>query len=170
MNENATLLAAMAESKPVLLIGDSDSDRFPATSFACYQKIGKVFHYLDMGSRDLSARSNGQPILHSTDELGDWGGDLALIWVRAFSAVRAVELAHGAGCKRIWFSFGVANPHALKLAEKLEIEVLEVGRCPVLFLSERVGPCRVHGWFADAFGLTQLAPQLHTGPERREFF
>jgi hypothetical protein len=164
------LHAVMAETAPVLLIGDSSSERFPKTSFACYQKVGKAVHYLDMGRRDLSAHSNGQPILYSPQELGDWGGDLALIWVHPISTVRAVELAEEAGCKRLWFSFGSANDAALQLAESKGMKVLEVGRCPVLFLENRAGPCKVHGWVADALGLTELEPQLHAGSGRREHF
>lgn len=169
MNNHDSLRAVMAETKPLLLIGDSDSDRFPRTSFACYQKIGKAFHYLDMGHRDLSKYAKEHPILYRTEELGeDWGGDLAVIWVHAFSAVKALELAHQAGCSRVWFSFGAGNPDAVALAGELGIEVLEVGRCPVFFLNEQAGPCMVHAWVARTFGLTELGPQLHAGPGRRE--
>lgn len=158
----------MAETKPVLLIGDSDSDRFPRTSFVCYQKVGKPFHYLDMGRRDLSDYSKDHPILYSVEELGEWGGDLAIIWVHPITAVKALELAHQAGCKRVWFSFGAGNQVAVDLAGELGVEVLEVGRCPVFFLKERAGPCKVHAWLAQASGLTKLEPQLHAGPDRRE--
>lgn len=168
MVHKSSLHAVMAETTPVLLIGDSDSDRFPKTSFACYQNIGKAFHYLDMGRRDLSAHAKGQPILYGAEELGDWGGDLALVWVHPLTAVKAVELCHEAGCKRVWFSFDSANASALERAADLGIQVLEVGRCPVFFLENRTGPCRIHGWVADVVGLTDLEPQLHAGPKRRE--
>ncbi len=168
MNNRASLHDVMAETEPFLLVGDSDSERFPGMSFACYQKVGRAFCYLDLGSRDLSVEAKGQRIFHSVEELGDWGGDLALIWVHAITAIKALELAHKAGCKRVWFSFGTGNSAAVALAAELGIQVVEVGRCPVLFLKERAGPCRVHGWFANATGLTGLPPQLDAGLSRRE--
>lgn len=162
------LRAVMAETTPFLLIGDSDSDRFPRASYACYTKIGKDFRFLDMGRRDLSAYTQGRAVSHSPEEVQGFGGDLAVVWVHPFSVVKAVEWAHRAGCRRIWFSFGTISVAGLSRAGELGLEVLEAGRCPVYFLTERTGPCRVHGWVVDLLGVPELPPQTHAGEGRRE--
>ena len=100
-------------SEPLVLIGNASEERFPGYSYNAYTCIGKKFYCLDMGDLPVSrGPTKGGKVYHSVAELPDDRGDLAVIWVHPKTASSAVELAHEAGCKRVWFSFGTGHPQS----------------------------------------------------------
>ncbi len=152
-----------------LLIGDSESDRFPATSYNCYTRVGKRFYCLDLGGLAASRGfTKGGAVYTSLESLPEDRDDLAVIWVHPFRAVEAIELAHRAGCRRVWLSFGVGHPDALARAGELGMEVVEIGRCPVFYLEQQAGPCRVHTALVKLSGARARPPQRSLDEPRRE--
>ncbi|MFW2390524.1 MAG: CoA-binding protein [Polyangiales bacterium] len=155
--------------EPLLLIGNSKEDRFPAYSYNAYTRIGKRFYCLDMGGLPESrGRTQGGKVYQSVSELPGDLGDLAVIWVHPKTAATAVELAHEAGCKRVWFSFGTGHPAAVARARELGLEVVEIGRCPVLYLSDKRPECKAHALLTKASGLYRRPPQTDPAAKRRE--
>ena len=156
--------------EPLVLIGNASEDRFPAYSYDVYTRAGKKFYCLDMGGLPVSrGRTEGGKVYHSVAELPDDRGDLAVIWVHPKTASRAVELAHEAGCKRVWFSFGTGHPNAVARARELGMEVVEIGRCPVLYLEDKaIAACKAHTLMVKASGLYRRPPQTDPAAKRRE--
>ncbi|MGB5266195.1 MAG: CoA-binding protein [Polyangiales bacterium] len=157
--------------EPLLLIGNSQEDRFPGYSYNAYTRIGKKFYCLDMGGlREARGRSKGGKVYGSTAELPGDLGDLAVIWVHPKTAAAAVKLAHEAGCRRVWFSFGTGHPQAVARARELGMEVVEIGRCPVLYLDDKRPECKAHTLLTKATGLYRRPPQVDPTAKRREQF
>ena len=162
---------AINSPEPMLLIGTSKEGRFPAYSYNAYTRIGKKFYCIDMGGLAGSrGRTQGGKVYQSVSELPDDLGDLAVIWIHPNSAVAAVELAHEAGSKRVWFSFGTGHPKAVARARELGMEIVEIGRCPVLYLSDKRPECKAHALLAKATGLYGRPPQTDPTAKRRENF
>lgn len=160
------------DPRPLVLIGNSAEDRFPGFSYDNYTRIGKKFYCLDMGGLPSSrGRTKGGKVYHSVSELPDDRSDLAVIWVHPRTAPDAVDLAHEAGCKRVWFSFATGHPRAVGRAEELGMEVVEIGRCPVLYLDRKAHPaCTAHALVAKVTGLYRAPPQTDPRAKRRENF
>ncbi|MDH3653222.1 MAG: CoA-binding protein [Myxococcales bacterium] len=157
--------------EPLLLIGNSKEDRFPGYSYNAYTRIGKKFYCLDMGGLpEARGRSKGGKVYHSTADLPGDLGDLAVIWVHPRTAAAAVNLANEAGCKRVWFSFGTGHPEAVARARDLGMEVVEIGRCPVLYLDDKRPECKAHTLLTKASGLYGRPPQVDPAAKRREQF
>ncbi len=154
-----------------LLIGDSSADRFPAASFHSYTKVGKRFYCLDLGGLTESrGGSAGRKVYTSVDDLPEDRDDLAIIWVKPRRAFEAVEVAHQAGSKRIWFSFGTGHRDAVARARELGMEVVEIGRCPVYYMDEMIAVCRAHTLMVKASGSYKKAPQLDAEAKKRELW
>ena len=152
-----------------VLIGDSAKDRFPAYSYNAFTKLGKRFYCLDMGGLEASrGPTKGGKVYHSVEEMPDDRGDLAIIWVHPHDAFRAVELAHEAGCTRVWFSFKTGHRDAVVRARELKMEVVEIGRCPVYYLDERPTACKMHTLMVKATGTYRRPPQTDPSAKRRE--
>ncbi|MFQ5698900.1 MAG: CoA-binding protein [Myxococcota bacterium] len=152
-----------------VLIGDSSEGRFPGFSYSVYTKLGKRFYCLDLGGLPVSrGPTKGGRVYHAVAELPDDRDDLAIVWVRPKTAVRAVELAHEAGCRRIWFSFQTGHPQAVERARVLGLQVLEIGRCPVYYLADKPTPCRLHTLMVRASGAYARPPQTDPSASRRE--
>jgi predicted CoA-binding protein len=155
--------------EPLVLVGNSAEQRFPAYSYDAYTRIGKSFYCIDMGGLPVSrGKTSGGKVYHSVSDLPDDRGDLAVIWVHPKSAVAAVDLAHDAGCRRVWFSFGTGHRDAVTRARELGMEVVEIGRCPVLYLSDKRPECKVHEWVTKLTGLYRLPPRTEPSGKRRE--
>ena len=154
-----------------LLIGESGKGRFPAFSYHQYTRAGKRFFCLDLdGLRESRGQSKGGKVYASVDELPEDRGDLAILWVHPYSARRAVELAHEAGCKRVWFSFGSGHRDGVARAEELAMEVVEVGRCPIYYLDTKTAVCQAHTLAVKASGLYRRPPQTTADHKRREMW
>lgn len=154
-----------------LLIGDSSKDRFPALSFHAYTAIGKPFFCFDLGGLTESrGKSAGRRVFTRVDELPDGRGDLAIVWVHPHDAVRAVEIANQAGCRRVWFSFKTGHDDAVRRARELGIEVVEIGRCPVYYLDDKPIECKLHTGVVRISGTYGRPPQTEPGAKRRELF
>ncbi|MFT7519535.1 MAG: putative CoA-binding protein [Kiritimatiellia bacterium] len=152
-----------------LLIGDSSDDRFPGLSYAAYTKANKRFYCLDLGGLTQSRGPiKGGKVYASVDELPDDRGDLAIIWVKPRVATHAVEQAHLAGARRIWFSFGSGYPEAVERAKELGIQVLEIGRCPVYYLHQQPPMCAAHTLMVKLTGLHAQAPRTEPDVKQRE--
>jgi predicted CoA-binding protein len=162
---------AINSREPLVLIGNSSEDRFPAYSYDAYSRIGKKFYCLDIGGLPESrGKTKGGKVYHSVSELPDDRGDLAVIWVHPKTAVSAVDLAHEAGCKRVWFSFGTGHRDAVAKAKEFGMEVVEIGRCPVLYLSDKRPECKAHALITKATGLYGQPPRTEPSAKRREIF
>ncbi len=154
-----------------LLIGDSAADRFPGYSFNAFTKAGKRFYCLDLGGLTVSrGPMPGERVYASVAELPADRGDLALVWVHPRRAVDAVDAAHEAGCRRIWFSFGTGHRDAVARARTLGIEVVEIGRCPVYYLDGAPPACRAHTLMVRLSGARRRPPQLDADADRREIW
>ena len=152
-----------------VLIGDSAASRFPATSFASYTAVGKAFYCLDLGGLTESrGRTKGAKVYTSVAELPADHGDLAIVWVTPHVATRAVELAHEAGCKRVWFSFKTGHRDAVARARELGLEVVEIGRCPVYYMDKKIGACAVHTALVKVTGTYNKPPQTDAEGRHRE--
>ena len=155
----------------LVLIGDSSEDRFPGYSYNAYTQIGKPFYCLDLGGLTESRGPTvGGKVYTSVNELPEDRNDLAIIWVTPRSAHRAVEVAHSAGCKRVWFSFGSGHRDAVARARELGIEVVEIGRCPVYYLADKPKACAAHTALVKATGTYRRPPQLDSNAKRRELW
>jgi len=152
-----------------LLIGDSSEGRFPAASFHNYTQTGTLFYCVDLGGLTESrGKSAGKKLYHLGEELPADHSDLAVIWVKPRSAARAVEIAHEAGCKRVWFSFQTGHRDAVARARELGMEVVEIGRCPVHYMDQQVPICRIHTVMLKATGVYGRPPQTDPDAKRRE--
>lgn len=152
-----------------VLIGDSSQGRFPATSFHCYTAVGKRFYCLDLGGLTESrGKSSGRRVYARVEDLPEDRSDLAVIWVRPRAAKNAVELAQKAGCTRVWFSFQTGHREAVERARELEMEVVEIGRCPVHYLAEQTAACNAHTMLLKLTGSYRKPPQTDPAAKRRE--
>ncbi len=156
---------------PLVLIGNSSEDRFPGMSYSAYTQTGKKFYCLDMGTLPESrGPTKGGKVYHSVDELPEDRGDLAVIWVHPHTAAAAVDLAHQAGCKRIWFSFWTGHPDGVARARELGMEVVEIGRCPVLYRDDKPAACKAHTLVTKLTGAYGKPPQTDPNAKRREMY
>lgn len=154
-----------------VLIGDSSQERFPAQSFHSYTKTGTRFYCLDLGGLTKSrGGSPDQTVYPSLAELPSDHGDLAVIWVRPGSAAAAVDVANEAGCKRVWFSFGTGHKDAVARAREHGMEVVEIGRCPVHYMAEMTGACRLHTTALKVAFAYSKPPQTDPEAKRRELW
>ena len=152
-----------------LLIGESAKDRFPALSFHAYTSLGMRFYALDLDGRTESrGPSKGARVYTSVEELPADRGDLAILWVTPHTAVRAVDVAHEAGCKRVWFSFQTGHRDAVARARELGMEVVEIGRCPVYYLEGTPMACKLHTVAVKVSGAYSKPPQTDPESKRRE--
>lgn len=159
----------MRQADGFVLIGESGKGRFPALSYHEYTKAGRRFYCLDLDGLPASrGGTKGGKVYHSVAELPADRGDLAIIWVTPHTAKRAVEVAHEAGCKRVWFSFKTGHRDAVARARELGMEVVEIGRCPVLYTGGQTVACKLHVLATKASGLYGKAPQLDADAKRRE--
>lgn len=159
------------EANNFIVIGDSSADRFPGLSYNAYVKMGKPFYCLDLGGLTESrGPTKGGKVYTSVDELPDDRGDLAVIWVHPHRAAEAVEVAHTAGCTRVWFSFKTGHRDAVARALELNMEVIEIGRCPVYYLHGDNKPfaCAAHTGMLKLSGSYTKEPQLDPDAKRRE--
>lgn len=153
-----------------VLVGDSSEERFPATSFHCYTRVGKRFYCLDLGGLERSrGRSAGLPVFGKPANLPPHA-NLAVVWMKPRSARRGVEAAHEAGCKRVWFSFQTGHPDAVARARELGMEVVEIGRCPVHYLERQIPVCRAHTGLLKLTGSYRRPPQVDAAASRRELW
>lgn len=156
------LASIVADADGFLLIGDSSQDRFPGFSYHAYSVTGKRFYCLDMGGLTQSrGPTKGGKVYTSVADLPEDRDDLAIVWVKPRRAKEAVDLAHEAGCQRIWFSFHTGHPDAIAHAEELGMAVVEVGRCPVYYLKGAPLACRLHAGLVRLSGTARRPPQ-HT--------
>ncbi|HJL19983.1 MAG TPA: CoA-binding protein [Sandaracinaceae bacterium LLY-WYZ-13_1] len=165
------LETVIRRAEPFLLVGDSSQGRFPAQSFHNYAKTNKRFYCLDLGGLTESrGGTKGRKVYTSVEELPDDRSDLAIVWVKPRSAARAVEVAHEAGAKRVWFSFQTGHRDAVARARELGMEVVEIGRCPVHYMAEQVPACRAHTTMLKLAGAYRKPPQTDPDAKRRELF
>jgi len=167
-----TLANVINRAEGFVLIGNSSEDRFPAMSYHAYSTVRKKFYCLDMGGLPSSrGGTKGGKVYHSVAELPADHDDLAVIWVHPRTAVRAVELAHEAGCRRIWFSFQTGHPDAVQKARELGMQIVENGRCPVYYLEgDKPTACKVHTLGVKATGTYGRPPQIDAVRGRRELW
>jgi predicted CoA-binding protein len=152
-----------------ILIGDSSADRFPAYSYYAYTHARKRFYCLDLGGLPESrGKAAGGKVYHSVEELPDDHDDLAIIWVHPNRAAEAVDIAHEAGCTRVWFSFGSGHRDAVARARELDMDVIEIGRCPVYYLDDKPIECKMHTAMVKVTGAYRRPPQLDSDAKRRE--
>lgn len=162
---------SIRDADGLVLIGDSSEDRFPGYSYNAYTQIGKRFFCLDLGGLTESrGPTAGGKVYTSVTELPEGRGDLAVIWVKPRSATKAVEVAHSAGCKRVWFSFGTGHRDAVARACELGMDVVEIGRCPVYYLADKPKACAAHTALVKATGTYRRPPQLDSHAKRRELW
>lgn len=152
-----------------LLIGDSSQDRFPGFSYHAYTIAGRRFYCLDLGGLTESrGPTKGGKVYTEIEDLPDELGDLAVIWVKPGRALEAVNLAAEAGCTRVWFSFLSGHPDAIERAKSLDMDVVEVGRCPVYYLE---GPsllaCKLHRGIVSLSGTRRRPPQTVLDKDQR---
>lgn len=165
------LEAIINQAEHFLLIGDSAADRFPALSYDAYTKAGKSFYCFDYGGLSESrGPTTGGKVYASIEDIPAERGDLAIIWVHPHRAKEAVELAHGAGYTKVWFSFKTGHPDAVERATELGMEVLEIGRCPVYYLAEKPRACAGHAMMTKVTGSYSKPPQLDPKAKRRELW
>lgn len=159
----------MRNADGFVLIGDSSEDRFPAYSYHCYTKVGKRFYCLDLGGLEASrGATTGGKVYRQVKDLPTDHDDLAIVWMKPHSAIRGVQAAHEAGCKRVWFSFTTGHRDAVAKARELGMEVVEIGRCPVYYLDQKVGGCKMHTAIVKVSGTWGKPPQTDPDVKRRE--
>ncbi len=165
------LETVIRNAEPFLLIGDSAKGRFPAQSFHNNTKTGRRFYCLDLGGLTESrGGTKGAKVYTSVDELPDDRGDLAILWVKPRDASAAVDIAHEAGAKRIWFSFQTGHRDAVARAREHGMEVVEIGRCPVHYMDPQVAACRAHTTVLKLSGSYRRPPQTDPDAKRRELW
>lgn len=163
------LQTVMEEADGFVIIGDSSKGRFPAMSYHAYTRAKKRFYCLDLGGLTVSrGATKGGKVYTSVEALPSERGDLAIIWVPPEDALHAVELAHQAGCTRVWFNFKTATVAAVDRARELGMEVVEIGRCPAHYLADQPGACKAHTLVLKASLAYRKAPQTDMGAKRRE--
>ncbi len=154
-----------------LVIGDSANDRFPGFSYNAYTKAGKRFYCLDLGGLTESrGPTKGGKVYTRVDDLPEDRDDLTILWVKPRQAKNAVDVAHRAGCKRIWFSFQTGHRDAVAHARSLGMEIVEIGRCPVYYLDGAPAICAAHTLMARISGTRRRLPQLDADAKRRELW
>lgn len=157
------------QAEGFVLIGQSAADRFPGYSYHQYTHAGKRFYCLDLDGLPASrGPTKGGKVYASVAELPADRGDLAVIWVHPHTAKRAVDVAHEAGCKRVWFSFKTGHPDAVARARELGMEVVEIGRCPIMYMDKKTAACSMHTGTAKLTRLYQRPPQTDPTAKRRE--
>ncbi len=165
------LAQLLQDAAGFVLVGDSSADRFPAYSYASYTRAGVAFHCLDLGGLSESrGPESGGPVYSTVQDLPAERSDLAVIWVHPKAAAAAVEAAHEAGCRRIWFSFQTGHRDAVARAEELGLEVVEIGRCPVYFIDGGLAACVAHRALVRVSGTRRKAPQTDPEAPRRELY
>lgn len=159
------------QAEGFLLIGQSGSGRFPALSFHAYTQAGRRFYALDLdGMKESRGASKGRRVYTSVAELPAERGDLAILWVLPEAGPRAVDVAHQAGCRRVWFSFQTGSAAGVARARELGLEVVEIGRCPVYYLDQQPAACKAHALLTKATGTWGRAPQTDVEAKRRELY
>lgn len=159
------------ESEGFILIGDSSQKRFPAMSYHAYVTVGKPFYCLDLGGLTESrGKTEGGKVYTTVDEIPDDHDDLAIIWVHPKRSTEAVEIAHEAGCTRVWFSFQTGHRDAVARARELGMEVIEIGRCPVYYLEDMPIECKAHTAITKLSGSYKRPPQTDPDTKRRELW
>lgn len=162
------LARVIEDADGFVLIGDSSQDRFPGFSYNAYTRAGKRFYCLDMGGLTESrGPTKGGKVYTSVDELPENHDDLAIVWVKPRRAREAVELAHRAGCTRVWFSFHTGHPEAIDRARDLGMEVIEVGRCPIYYLRGAPLACQMHAGIVKLSGTARRPPQRTLDKDQR---
>lgn len=165
------LETVMRDADGFLLIGESGADRFPAFSYHAYTRAGKRFYCLDLdGLTESRGASKGGVVYASVADLPEDTGDLAIIWVRPRTAVRAVEVAHEARCKRVWFSFKSGHRDGVARARELGMDVVEIGRCPIYYIDDKPPVCVAHTAMVKLSGTYKRPPQTDPAQKRRELF
>lgn len=168
---NHPLEDVVRQAEGFVLIGDSSEERFPAFSYHAYTTVGKTFYCLDLGGLTESrGATKGGKVYSTVEELPEDRCDLAIIWVHPRTAKRAVEVAHEAGCTRVWFSFKTGHRDAVARARELDMEVVEIGRCPVYYLADKPRPCKFHSALVKLTGTYDRPPQQDPQAKRREMF
>lgn len=159
----------MRNADGFLLIGESAANRFPGYSYHQYTQAGRRFYCLDLDGLPASrGPTKGGKVYGSVAELPADRGDLAIIWVLPKTASRAVEVAHEAGCKRVWFSFKTGHRDAVARANELGMQVVEIGRCPIYYAADKGAACKVHTGMAKLTGLYGKPPQTDGAAKHRE--
>lgn len=155
-------------SEPFLLIGDSSQERFPGFSYNQFTKAQKRFYCVDLGGlKESRGPTKGGPV-YEPDDVPDDHSNLAIIWVKPKRAVEAVEVAQRLGAKRVWFSFQTGHRDAVDKARELDMEVVEIGRCPVYYMETQTGACKGHTMAVKMTGLYAKPPQTDPSAKRRE--
>ena len=154
-----------------VLIGDSSTERFPGLSYDSYTRADKPFYCLDLGGLTASRgpTKDGQVFTRAEDLPSD-RSDLAVIWVKPGAAASAVDVAHSAGCRRVWFSFTTGHRDAVARAREFGMEVVEIGRCPVYYLGGGSPTCKAHTLMVKATGAWGKPPQTDPDRKRREIW
>lgn len=163
----------MRDADGFLIIGASEEGRFPAFSYHAYTLAKKRFYCVDIdGLPESRGPTKGGKVYASVAELPDDVGDLAILWVKPHTAVKAVDMAHEAGCTRVWFSFKTGHRDAVARAKELGMEVVEVGRCPVYYLADegKPGGCKMHTAITRISGTYAGPPRTAANPKARELF
>ncbi len=158
-------------AEPFVFIGDSGEERFPATSYANNATQGHRVYYLDLaGMTESRGKVKGGKVYADASDIPDDRTDLAVIWVKPKSATKAVDVAHGLGAKRVWFSFQTGHRDAVARARELGMDVIEIGRCPVHYMEGQMAACRSHTVLTKLTGAYQKPPQTDADAKRRELF
>jgi predicted CoA-binding protein len=158
-------------AEPFVVIGDSGEGRFPATSYANAVRQNHRAYYLDLGGMTESrGKVKGGKVYASADEIPADRTDLAVIWVKPHTAKKAVDVAHGLGAKRVWFSFQTGHRDAVAHARELGMEVVEIGRCPVHYMEGQMGACASHTVLMRLTGAYGKPPQTDPNAKRRELY
>lgn len=154
-----------------LLIGESGKGRFPGLSYAAYTKAGRRFYCFDLdGLTESRGPIKGGKVYTQVDQLPADRDGLAVVWTTPASAIRAVDISLAAGCRRIWFSFGSVSPEAVAHARAQDMDVVELGRCPVYYLEGAPPLCKAHVLSTKITGTWRRPPQLDPAAKRREVF
>ena len=163
------LETVIRNAEPFVFIGDSSEERFPAMSYANASKKDHRVYYLDLGGMTESRGPvKGGKVYDQADAIPDDRTDLAVIWVKPRSASKAVDIAHGLGAKRVWFSFHTGHPDAVNRAREHGMEIVEIGRCPVFYMDGQIGACKAHTLMAKVAGGYGKPPQTDPDAKRRE--
>lgn len=161
----------MRAADGLLLIGESGKDRFPGFSYNAYTVAKKRFYCLDLdGLPESRGPTKGGKVYSSVADLPEDRGDLAVIWVSPDSSPRAVEVAHEAGCTRIWFSFKTASRAAFEKASELGLEVVEAGRCPIYYIDGAPLACKGHTAMVRITGTRRGKPRTTAADRGRELW
>jgi predicted CoA-binding protein len=138
-------------------------------SYANAAREGHRVYYLDLGGMAESRGAvKGGKVYTDPAEIPEDRTDLAVVWVKPHSAVAAVDVAHGLGAKRIWFSFKTGHRDAVARARELGMEVVEIGRCPVHYMAGQTAVCRMHTVMTQVSGAFRRPPQTDPEAKRRE--